>query len=74
MLRVFGGRDAYKSTKMITFLNVALGHKVILSAKIVKQDVLGFVNAISKIEGHFVISGKVFTVKMEFDAKFRGDV
>lgn len=59
---------------MVAFLNVTLRHEVIPSAKIVKQDVLRFVDAIGKIERHFFVSCEVFTIKMKFDAQLRGDV
>ena len=71
---MFGGRDAYQSPKMVAFLNVTLGHKVILSAKIVKQDVLRFVHAIGKIQRHLVSSCEVIAVEMKFEAEFGGDV
>lgn len=71
---MFRGRDAYQSPKMVAFLNVTLGHKVILSAKIVKQDVLRFVHAVGKIQRHLVSSCEELAVEMKFEAKFGGDV
>ena len=47
---VFGGRDTNESTKMVTFLKMSLRNEVVLSAKIIEQNVLRFVNAIGQIE------------------------